>query len=95
MYTHHYVPLIGLCVPPMRPLPLPFMLTTLTVGVLLPGDDDAEPGEEGLIAMRFGICDTFSTVGALGSVGADAKRGVGGDDFRPLPLPLSTGLSII
>ena len=87
------VPLMGLCVPLSKELPLPLTPNTLTVGVLLllPGEV-VELGDEGLMAIKFGICDTFNTVGAFGSVGALASKGVGGDD---LPAMLSMGKSMM
>ena len=64
------------------------------MGVLLLGD--GELGDEGLIAIRFGICDTFRTVGAFGSVGALARSGAGGDVLINPPLvQLSSGILMI
>ena len=105
MYVHAYcthtmshmfnadLPLIGLCVPASREPPAPLLTpTTFTVGVLLLLLGEGEFGDEGLIAIRLGICETFTTVGAFGSVGAEARRGVGGE---LLPAVLSIGRSII
>lgn len=86
-----YLPLIGLCVPAVsRELPVP---TTFTVGVLLLlPEGEGEFGDDGLIAIRLGICDTFTTAGAFGSVGAEARSGVGGE---LLPALLSIGRSMM
>ena len=92
MHEHysHNIPLIGLCIPVVsRGLPVP---TTFMVGVLLLLPGDGEFGDDGLIATKLGICDTFTTVGAFGSVGAVAKRGVGGE---LLPALLSIGRSMM
>ena len=93
MIVHVDIPLIGLCVPVSRELPGPLLTpTTFTVGVLLLLPGEGEFGDDGLIAIRLGICETFTTVGAFGSVGAVARRGVGGE---LLPVVLSIGRSMI
>ena len=63
------------------------------MGVLLPGE--GEPGEEGLIAIRFGICETFTIVGGLGRLGGVARRGAGGEVFSPALELLSSGMLIM